>query len=124
MKAQLHLGADRRVINFPGKALGLFSASIMVEPGCPIRRHFDRLHGAAKKGVRPTLALIDKCRTNPPSASGRNRRRELFETIVRRFLGDDHVVDVRLAQTRRRDANEAGLFLKFFDRATARVAHA
>src|SRR5919109_3061073 len=49
--------------------------------------------------------------------------RPLFHAIVRRFLRDDDVVDVALAQSSRRDANEPALFLEFFQRTRAHVAH-
>src|SRR5919108_3060717 len=49
--------------------------------------------------------------------------RPLFHTIVRRFLRDDDIVDVALAQSRRRDANEPALFLELFQRARAHITH-
>ena len=39
--------------------------------------------------------------------------RSSFHTIVRRFLRDDDVVHVALAQSRRRYANESALFPEF-----------
>src|SRR5207237_697607 len=50
--------------------------------------------------------------------------RELLKSVVRRFLRDDHVVDVRLFEARRADADEARLFLELADCAAAGVAHA
>src|SRR5215467_8341120 len=47
----------------------------------------------------------------------------LFHAVIRRFLRDNHVVDVALAQSRRRHANEAALFLELFQRARAHIAH-
>ena len=49
---------------------------------------------------------------------------ELLQTIVRRFLRDDHVVNVRLLQTRGGDAQEASLLLELLYGVTARIAHA
>jgi hypothetical protein len=40
---------------------------------------------------------------------------ELFQSIVWRFLGDDHIVYVRLAQAGGSDADEFALLLKLFD---------
>src|SRR6188768_849379 len=45
-----------------------------------------------------------------PSGGGRgDTPSELFDAVVGRFLGDDHVVDVALAQALRRDADELRL---------------
>src|SRR5579885_2957214 len=48
----------------------------------------------------------------------------LLQTIVRSFLRDDHVVDVRLLESGGADADEARLLVKLADVAAARVAHA
>jgi len=47
----------------------------------------------------------------------------LFQPIVGSFLGDDYIVNVRLAQPGASDANELTLILKFSDVATPCVAH-
>src|SRR5207245_10696557 len=44
--------------------------------------------------------------------------------VVGGFLGDDHVVDVALAQTGLGDLNEAGLLLHLGDGAAPTVSHA
>src|SRR5687767_7680273 len=48
----------------------------------------------------------------------------LFNSIIRRFLRDLHVVHVRLAYARRRDLDELGFRPHLFDRAAAEIAHA
>src|ERR1051326_3758701 len=58
------------------------------------------------------------------SLPARSRPPLLFETVVRRFLRDDYVVDVRLFEAGGADADEARLLLKLFDASAARVAHA
>ena len=50
-------------------------------------------------------------------------RERLFQPVVGRFLRDDHVVNVRLAQAGGSNANELTLILKFLDCATPCVAH-
>ena len=49
---------------------------------------------------------------------------QLFQPVIRRFLGDDHVVDVAFAQPRGGDAQEAWLLLQFANVAAAAIAHA
>src|SRR5215475_5781827 len=46
-----------------------------------------------------------------------------LHAVVGSFLGDDHVVDVALAQPRRRDLDEPGLGVQLGDRGAAEVAH-
>src|SRR5262249_44840411 len=48
----------------------------------------------------------------------------LLTSVVRRFLGDDDVVHVALADAGRRDANELRFFGQLLDRPAATVAHA
>src|SRR5438105_13767302 len=58
--------------------------------------------------------------------SARSREREqraLLHAIIRRFLGDDDVVHMALAQSSSSDANEAALLLQFLERARAYVTH-
>src|SRR5260370_29987492 len=38
----------------------------------------------------------------------------LLDAVIRRLLGDDHVVDVALTETSGGDAHEPGLLLEFF----------
>src|SRR5262245_53098790 len=47
----------------------------------------------------------------------------LFDGIVGRLLGDDHVVDVALAQAGRGDAHEARLLAQLVDALAPHVAH-
>src|SRR5678816_3925421 len=47
----------------------------------------------------------------------------LFHPIIRRFLGDLHVVDVAFTGTRRRDAKQLRLPLQLGNRCTSAVAH-
>src|SRR5205085_1786997 len=48
----------------------------------------------------------------------------LFRSVVRRFLGDRHVVDVALAHAGRRDPNQLRLALQRLDVLRAAVTHA
>ena len=47
----------------------------------------------------------------------------LLHVIVRRFAGNDDIVNVALSQARVRDADEAGFCLEIRDRLTAKIAH-
>src|SRR5512138_3877041 len=58
--------------------------------------------------------------TEPLPSAGR----ALVRPVVRRFLLDDHVVDVALLEPRRGDADEARLHPELRDRLAAEVAHA
>ena len=44
--------------------------------------------------------------------------------VIRRFLGDQHVVDVALTQALGRDANELRFLMHLRNRAATRVSHA
>src|SRR6266705_5537978 len=46
-----------------------------------------------------------------------------FNPIIRCFFGDDHVVNVALAQARRCDPNESRLLMELGDRSAAAIAH-
>src|SRR5437879_5876687 len=48
----------------------------------------------------------------------------LFHPIVRRFLRDDNVMHVALAQSRGGDSNEPALLLELLQRRRTNVAHA
>ncbi len=43
----------------------------------------------------------------------RSKRKRLFQKIIRRFFGDDDVVNVTLAQPGGCDTQEAGVLLKW-----------
>src|SRR5258708_20551748 len=58
------------------------------------------------------------------SYSIRPTRCALLHAIVRRFLRDDHVVHMALAQSRRGDSNEPALLAEFFQSGRSHVAHA
>src|SRR5579885_3435578 len=51
-------------------------------------------------------------------------QRTLLEPVVRRFLGDDHVVHVALSETGRREAQELRLVLQLGYAARAAISHA
>src|SRR5438128_6858006 len=50
--------------------------------------------------------------------------RRSIDVVIGRFLGDLHVVDVRLAHPRRRNLDEVGACAHLFDGAAAGIAHA
>src|SRR5216683_4386778 len=50
--------------------------------------------------------------------------RSSFNVVIRRFLGDLHVVDVGFAHPRRRDLDERRARAHLLDRAAARISHA
>lgn len=54
----------------------------------------------------------------------RKPQNSLFHAVVRRFLGNHHIVDVALAKPGSGDANETALFRQLGDVARAHVAHA
>src|SRR5260370_21741147 len=53
-----------------------------------------------------------------------NARATSLQTIVRRFLCDNHIVNVRFLQPGGSDTQETSLLLEFLDVVAARVAHA
>src|SRR5262245_14699913 len=67
-----------------------------------------------RHGCESTASAVPICSTKPFN---------LFHAIVRRFLGNNDVVHVALSKSRRCHANEAALFLEFFQRARANITH-
>src|SRR5580693_1558234 len=53
-----------------------------------------------------------------------SRESQLFQPVIRRFAGDDHVVDVAFAQSRLGDADKFAALLKFFQSGGAAISHA
>src|SRR5438876_5071101 len=50
-------------------------------------------------------------------------RRDLLDSVVRRFLDDLHVMHMRFAHARRRDLDELAARSQLIDRATTAIAH-
>src|SRR5215510_8673676 len=74
------------------------------------------------KGQRPkTEDQRPKTKGQRPKAKDQMTR--LLQPVIRSFLGDDYVVDVRLFQTSRSDPQEPRLLLKLFDVMTSGVTH-